>query len=148
MKIRVYGLHLEYWWQPFGRWHVGKIFIPCSNEILCHSSKPLGYQTSMQCKTLTVAIIWEKFLLLTGVDYKYENITSHHIVCSVLTHPNILCILKCNMTLLCCRYLFFMDVKDIRNTVKICVKQCPDRNLVNFTNIQEFYQRTGSLLCT
>jgi len=41
-----------------------------------------------------------------------------------------------------------MDVKDIRNTLKICVKQCPDHTLVNFTNIQEFYEQTGSLLCT
>jgi len=41
-----------------------------------------------------------------------------------------------------------MDVKDIRNTLKICVRKCPDRNLENLTNIQEFYQQTGSLLCT
>jgi len=41
-----------------------------------------------------------------------------------------------------------MDVKDIRNTLKICVKQCPDRNLENLNDIQEFYQKTRSLLCT
>jgi len=41
-----------------------------------------------------------------------------------------------------------MDVKDIRNTLKICVKQCPDRNVMNLKDIQEFYQQTGSLLCT
>ncbi|PNF17642.1 CTL-like protein 1 [Cryptotermes secundus] len=46
------------------------------------------------------------------------------------------------------QYLFYMDVKDIQNSLKICVKQCPDRNLINFTSIQEFYRRTGSLLCT
>ncbi|KDR21092.1 CTL-like protein 1 [Zootermopsis nevadensis] len=46
------------------------------------------------------------------------------------------------------RYLFYMDVKDIQNSLKICVKQCPDHNLVNFANVQEFYERTGSLLCT
>jgi len=46
------------------------------------------------------------------------------------------------------RYLFYMDVKDIRNTLKICVKQCPDRNVMNLKDIQEFYQQTGSLLCT
>jgi len=41
-----------------------------------------------------------------------------------------------------------MDVKDIQNTLKICVKQCPDRYLKNLADIQEFYQQTRSLLCT
>lgn len=44
-------------------------------------------------------------------------------------------------------YLFFMDVKELRRSLKICVKQCPNKRMESITDIQEFYKTTGSNLC-
>lgn len=44
-------------------------------------------------------------------------------------------------------YLFFMDVKQLRRSLKICVKQCPNKKMESFTDIQNFYKETGSNLC-
>lgn len=45
-------------------------------------------------------------------------------------------------------YLFFMDVKELRKSLKICVKTCPTRKLESFADIQRFYRETGSNLCS
>ncbi|XP_049866141.1 choline transporter-like 1 isoform X2 [Pectinophora gossypiella] len=45
-------------------------------------------------------------------------------------------------------YLFFMDVNNLRQSLKICVKQCPNKKLDSFTEIQKFYRDTGSSLCS
>ncbi|XP_068630522.1 choline transporter-like 1 isoform X2 [Battus philenor] len=44
-------------------------------------------------------------------------------------------------------YLFFMDIKELRRSLKICVKECPNRKLESLTDIQDFYRKTGSNLC-
>lgn len=44
-------------------------------------------------------------------------------------------------------YLFFMDVKELRKSLKICVKKCPSKKMDTFTHIQTFYKETGSSLC-
>jgi len=81
------------------------------------------------------------------LNHSLELVARHLIDRAILAHPKVLCSFVCNIIFSCYRYLFYMDVKDIRNSLKICVKQCPDRNLTNFTHIQEFYERTKSLLC-
>lgn len=45
------------------------------------------------------------------------------------------------------RYLFFMDVKNVRNSLQICVEKCPDRTLNSMQDIKDFYKETGSDLC-
>lgn len=40
-----------------------------------------------------------------------------------------------------------MDVKHLRRSIKICVKQCPTKQLDTFNDIQNFYRETGSNLC-
>uniref|UniRef100_A0A1B6DF63 Choline transporter-like protein n=1 Tax=Clastoptera arizonana TaxID=38151 RepID=A0A1B6DF63_9HEMI len=45
------------------------------------------------------------------------------------------------------KYLFFLDVKNIRNSLQICVKQCPDRNMDTISALKQFYNETGSNLC-
>lgn len=40
-----------------------------------------------------------------------------------------------------------MDVMDIKNSLKICVKKCPDRKLETVKDICKFYNDTGSQLC-
>ncbi|XP_011501769.1 PREDICTED: CTL-like protein 1 [Ceratosolen solmsi marchali] len=44
-------------------------------------------------------------------------------------------------------YLFFMDVANIMQSLKICVKKCPHRSLFNMHDVCNFYEETGSQLC-
>lgn len=44
-------------------------------------------------------------------------------------------------------YLFFMDVKHLRRSIKICVKKCPNKQLDTLNDIRNFYRETGSNLC-
>lgn len=40
-----------------------------------------------------------------------------------------------------------MDIKDLRNTFKVCVKQCPDRYMSTMDDIKKYYKETGTNLC-
>lgn len=53
---------------------------------------------------------------------------------------------KCNL-LLALRFLFYLDPANIEHSMQICVKQCPDSNILTLEDIQSFYNRTESLLC-
>ncbi|GAB1859117.1 Choline transporter-like protein [Camponotus japonicus] len=44
-------------------------------------------------------------------------------------------------------YLFFLDIYNVTQSLKICVKQCPDKILENINDICTFYKETGSQLC-
>ncbi|GLV34162.1 Choline transporter-like 1 [Carabus blaptoides fortunei] len=44
-------------------------------------------------------------------------------------------------------YLFFMDIKDLKKTLKVCVKQCPTRHMDKLEDLYKFYQETGTNLC-
>ncbi|KAI4485321.1 hypothetical protein M0804_006826 [Polistes exclamans] len=44
-------------------------------------------------------------------------------------------------------YLFFLDVKNVSQSLKICVKKCPDRTMNNMEDVCRFYKETGSQLC-
>lgn len=43
--------------------------------------------------------------------------------------------------------LFFLDIKEWKNTVKVCVKQCPTHTLADGQALYRFYQESGSQLC-
>lgn len=45
------------------------------------------------------------------------------------------------------RFLFFLDIYNVTQSLKICVKQCPDKILENINDICTFYKETGSQLC-
>lgn len=45
------------------------------------------------------------------------------------------------------KYVFFFDVLNLNRSLKICVKECPDRTLSTLQDIHDFYNRTGSGLC-
>lgn len=45
------------------------------------------------------------------------------------------------------KYLFFMDVKELQRSLKICVKECPNKKMESLADIQKFYRDTGSNLC-
>lgn len=44
-------------------------------------------------------------------------------------------------------YLFFLNIKNVQKSLKICVKTCPNRTLETMQDICQFYQDTGSRLC-
>ncbi|XP_063982446.1 choline transporter-like 1 [Diachasmimorpha longicaudata] len=44
-------------------------------------------------------------------------------------------------------YLFFLDVRDIKQSLKICVRKCPDRKMNYMSDVCQFYKSTGSQLC-
>ncbi|RLU24174.1 hypothetical protein DMN91_004384 [Ooceraea biroi] len=44
-------------------------------------------------------------------------------------------------------YLFFLDINNVTQSLKICVKQCPFRSLKSIEDICNFYKETGSQLC-
>lgn len=46
------------------------------------------------------------------------------------------------------KYLFYLDVRNLRISLQICVQKCPDRNMETMNDIDEFYQRTKSSLCS
>ena len=64
---------------------------------------------------------------------------------------NNLCSVVVFMMRLFCRYVFFMDIfalEKVEDSVEICVKQCPDQDLYTPQDVRDFYERTGSRLCT
>lgn len=44
-------------------------------------------------------------------------------------------------------YLFYLDIKNIKNSLKLCVSKCPDRNLNSISDLREFYLQTNTSLC-
>ncbi|XP_076278336.1 choline transporter-like protein 1 isoform X2 [Lasioglossum baleicum] len=44
-------------------------------------------------------------------------------------------------------YLFFLDISNVSQSLKICVKKCPDRQMTTMNDICKFYEETGSQLC-
>ncbi|CAB3369251.1 Hypothetical predicted protein [Cloeon dipterum] len=44
-------------------------------------------------------------------------------------------------------YLFNLDVSHVNESIKICVKQCPDKELSVLADLKKFYAETGSSLC-
>lgn len=43
--------------------------------------------------------------------------------------------------------VFFLDIKEWRQTLKLCVKSCPNRTLTNTNDLYQFYKDTKSQLC-
>ncbi|XP_008197900.1 choline transporter-like 1 [Tribolium castaneum] len=45
------------------------------------------------------------------------------------------------------QFLLFYDIKELKQSLKICVKQCPTETLKKVEDIQKYYQKTGVSLC-
>lgn len=43
--------------------------------------------------------------------------------------------------------LFFLDIKELRQTLKICVRECPTRTIHNRQELYSYYKDTDSQLC-
>ncbi|XP_031631172.1 CTL-like protein 1 [Contarinia nasturtii] len=44
-------------------------------------------------------------------------------------------------------YVFFLDIKEWQQTLKICVESCPDRNILDQDQLYRYYKETNSHLC-
>ncbi|EEB14965.1 conserved hypothetical protein [Pediculus humanus corporis] len=44
-------------------------------------------------------------------------------------------------------YLFYLDISNIKKSLKICVSKCPDRDLNSMNDLRKFYLETNSSLC-
>lgn len=44
-------------------------------------------------------------------------------------------------------YVFFLDMSELRRTLKICVRTCPTRDIINAADLYRFYKETNSQLC-
>lgn len=44
-------------------------------------------------------------------------------------------------------YLFYLDVKHIKNSLKICVSKCPSKTLNSIEELEEFYKDTSISFC-
>lgn len=44
-------------------------------------------------------------------------------------------------------YLFFLDMKEIRQTLKICVKECPKKTITSTSELYRYYKDTESQYC-
>jgi len=40
-----------------------------------------------------------------------------------------------------------MDFENHSYSLRICVEECPDKNVEDVADLKEFYRRTGSSLC-
>ncbi|XP_050090154.1 choline transporter-like 1 [Anopheles aquasalis] len=44
-------------------------------------------------------------------------------------------------------YLFFLDIKELRHTITVCVKECPERELLNAAELYRYYEERQSKYC-
>lgn len=44
-------------------------------------------------------------------------------------------------------YLFFLDIKELRQTLKICVKECPQREIGNAVELYRYYEERDAKYC-
>lgn len=40
-----------------------------------------------------------------------------------------------------------MDIKELKKTLKVCVKQCPTRHMDKLEDLNKFHKETGTNLC-
>lgn len=45
-------------------------------------------------------------------------------------------------------YVFFFDMKELRQSIKVCVKNCPDKLIDSKDSYRDYVQTTGNSLCT
>lgn len=44
-------------------------------------------------------------------------------------------------------YLIFYDIKELKQSLKICVKECPKETIRNIDDIHSYYKKTQNNLC-
>ncbi|XP_059062134.1 choline transporter-like 1 [Achroia grisella] len=99
-------------------------------------------------------IFWILMIIVAAISFVYGNpqrlingYDSFGNTCGVKSNQKLINFPLAGLNTIDQKYLFFMDIKELRRSLKICVKQCPNRNMDSLNDIRNFYQETGSNLC-
>lgn len=99
-------------------------------------------------------IFWVCMIIIAAISFVYGNplriingFDSFGNTCGVKNNQKLIDYKLSGISTLDKNYLFFMDVKELKRSLKICVKSCPTRKLDSFEDIKNFYRETGSSLC-
>ncbi|KAL0840483.1 hypothetical protein ABMA28_015727 [Loxostege sticticalis] len=99
-------------------------------------------------------LFWILMIIVAAISFVYGNpqrlingYDSFGNTCGVKTNKKLINFPLAGISTIDKNYLFFMDIKELRRSLKICVKQCPSRKMESLTDIQQFYKETGSNLC-
>ncbi|XP_045534187.1 choline transporter-like 1 isoform X2 [Papilio machaon] len=99
-------------------------------------------------------VFWILMLIIACISFVYGNpqrlingYDSFGNTCGVKSNKKLLNYTLSGINTVDKPYLFFMDIKELRRSLKICVKQCPKNKLESLADIQNFYRETGSNVC-
>ncbi|XP_053602259.1 choline transporter-like 1 isoform X2 [Plodia interpunctella] len=99
-------------------------------------------------------LFWILMIIVAAISFVYGNpqrlingFDSFGNTCGVKTNQKLIKFPLAGISTIDKKFLFFMDVKELRRSLKICVKECPNRKLESLADIQNFYRETGSNLC-
>ncbi|CAH4019616.1 unnamed protein product [Pieris brassicae] len=99
-------------------------------------------------------IFWILMIIVAAIAFVYGNpqrlingYDSFGNTCGVANNKKLINFPLAGISTVDKPYLFFMDIKELRKSLKICVKKCPSKKMETFTDIQTFYKETGSSLC-
>lgn len=107
------------------------------------------------CWLVIYVLFWVLMIIVSAFSFVYGNplriingFDSFGNTCGVPQNNKLLRAPLSGISTIDKKYLFFMDIKHLRQSIKVCVKQCPNRNLATFDDLKAFYKETGSNLCT
>ncbi|XP_060801052.1 choline transporter-like 1 isoform X2 [Amyelois transitella] len=99
-------------------------------------------------------VFWILMIIVAAISFVYGNpqrlingFDSFGNTCGVKSNQKLIKFPLAGINTVDKKFLFFMDVKELRSSLKICVKECPNRKLESLADIQNFYRETGSNLC-
>ncbi|XP_022128106.2 choline transporter-like 1 isoform X3 [Pieris rapae] len=99
-------------------------------------------------------IFWILMIIVAAIAFVYGNpqrlingYDSFGNTCGVVNNKKLINFPLAGISTVDKPYLFFLDIKELRKSLKICVKKCPSKKMETFTDIQTFYKETGSNLC-
>ncbi|XP_073951184.1 choline transporter-like protein 1 [Choristoneura fumiferana] len=100
-------------------------------------------------------IFWVLMLIIAAISFVYGNplrlingFDSYGNTCGVKSNTKHINFPLAGISTIDKPYLFFLDLKELRRSIKVCVKKCPNKKLESFADIQNFYRTTDSNLCT
>lgn len=99
-------------------------------------------------------LFWILMIIVAAISFVYGNplrvingFDSFGNTCGVKSNYKLTAAPVSGISTIDKKYLFFMDVKELQRSLKICVKECPNKKLESMADIQNFYKETGSNLC-
>ncbi|CAD7003889.1 CTL-like protein 1 [Ceratitis capitata] len=113
------------------------------------------YRTCTDTFWLAIFILFWLFLIVIAIfSFVYGNplrvingYDSFGNTCGVKRNEKFSTIPNSGMNTIDKPQLFYFDYKNPRQSIKICVKECPSRNINSKTDLHKYYMDTGTNLC-